>query len=167
MRYVIGRLAGAARPHDRGELAGLDDEREVVQRPLAPRRQLDDGAAPVLRQRRPRARGRAAPRSGSTRRAARPGRRSRWGRPSARREHLTACDRLLRECRPALKTNGMLIVSVPNIANISVRLLLLLGKFDYTERGILDKTHVRFFTRKTARAFLEQNGYSITEERCT
>ena len=82
-------------------------------------------------------------------------------------EHLITCERLLRECRPALKANGMLIVSVPNIANISVRLLLLLGKFDYTERGILDKTHVRFFTRKTARAFLEQNGYTIIEERCT
>ena len=52
-------------------------------------------------------------------------------------EHLTTCERLLRECRPALKSNGMIIVSVPNIANISVRLLLLLGKFDYTERGIL------------------------------
>ena len=82
-------------------------------------------------------------------------------------EHLTTCDRLLRECRPAVKDTGFLIVSVPNIANIYVRLLLLLGKFEYTERGILDKTHARFFTRETARAFLKANGYSIVEERCT
>ncbi len=82
-------------------------------------------------------------------------------------EHLTTCDRLLRECRPTLKSTGFLIVSVPNIANIYVRLLLLLGKFEYTERGILDKTHARFFTRQTARAFLRENGYAIVEERCT
>jgi len=82
-------------------------------------------------------------------------------------EHLTTCDRLLRECRPAVKDTGFLIVSVPNIANIYVRLLLLLGKFEYTERGILDKTHARFFTRETARAFLRENGYAVVEERWT
>jgi glycosyltransferase involved in cell wall biosynthesis len=82
-------------------------------------------------------------------------------------EHLTTCDRLLRECRPTVKDTGFLIVSVPNIANIYVRLLLLLGKFEYAERGILDKTHARFFTRETARAFLRTNGYAIVEERCT
>ena len=42
-----------------------------------------------------------------------------------------------------------LIISVPNIANISIRLSLLLGNWNYTERGILDKTHLQFFTRKT------------------
>ena len=82
-------------------------------------------------------------------------------------EHLTTCDRLLRECRQTVNSTGFLIVSVPNIANIYVRLLLLLGKFEYTERGILDKTHARFFTRETARAFLQENGYAIVEERCT
>ena len=82
-------------------------------------------------------------------------------------EHITTCDRLLRECRPALKSNGIVIVSVPNIANIWIRFTLLLGMFCYTERGILDRTHVRFFTRSSARAFLGQNGYTIVEERCT
>lgn len=42
-----------------------------------------------------------------------------------------------------------IIISVPNIANITVRLSLLMGRMDYTEQGILDKTHLRFFTRKT------------------
>jgi 2-polyprenyl-3-methyl-5-hydroxy-6-metoxy-1,4-benzoquinol methylase len=41
------------------------------------------------------------------------------------------------------------VISVPNIANIYIRLSLLMGKFDYTEQGILDKTHLRFFTHKT------------------
>jgi 2-polyprenyl-3-methyl-5-hydroxy-6-metoxy-1,4-benzoquinol methylase len=82
-------------------------------------------------------------------------------------EHIPTCDRLLRECRPALKPNGVAIISVPNIANIWVRWMLLIGRFTYAERGILDRTHVRFFTRKSARAFVEQNGYKISEERCT
>ena len=82
-------------------------------------------------------------------------------------EHIPTCDRLLRECRPALKPNGVVVISVPNVANIWVRWMLLFGRFPYAERGILDRTHVRFFTRKTARAFVEQNGYTISEERCT
>src|SRR5262249_19008899 len=56
---------------------------------------------------------------------------------------------------------------LPNVANISVRLMLLFGRFDYRERGIMDKTHLRFFTRKTARAMLEQQGYTLLEERMT
>lgn len=50
-----------------------------------------------------------------------------------------------------LKENGILIVSLPNVANFSVRLKLLFGNFDYTETGILDKTHLKLYTDKTAR----------------
>jgi 2-polyprenyl-3-methyl-5-hydroxy-6-metoxy-1,4-benzoquinol methylase len=82
-------------------------------------------------------------------------------------EHLRHPEQILNDCRPFLKPNGHLIVSVPNIANISVRLMLLFGMFHYTERGILDKTHVRFFTRKTARQFLETNGYRIVSQKMT
>ena len=66
-------------------------------------------------------------------------------------EHLVNSERVLQEARELLKSSGRLLVSVPNIANITVRLLLVFGAFNYTERGILDKTHLRFFTRKTAR----------------
>jgi 2-polyprenyl-3-methyl-5-hydroxy-6-metoxy-1,4-benzoquinol methylase len=49
-----------------------------------------------------------------------------------------------------LQPNGtQLIISVPNIANIYIGLSLLSGKFDYSDRGILDHTHLRFFTQKT------------------
>ena len=82
-------------------------------------------------------------------------------------EHLRNPDQILRQCQPVLKREGLLIVSLPNIANIAVRLMLLFGRFDYSERGLLDKTHVRFFTRKTARRMLETNGYRILEERQT
>jgi len=45
-----------------------------------------------------------------------------------------------------------------------VRLNLLLGNFDYADRGIMDRTHVRFYTRKTARQMLESNGYRVVSE---
>jgi 2-polyprenyl-3-methyl-5-hydroxy-6-metoxy-1,4-benzoquinol methylase len=82
-------------------------------------------------------------------------------------EHLRQPDRLLLDCGTFLKSNGRLIVSLPNIANITVRLMLLCGRFHYTERGILDKTHLRFFTRKTACKLLESNGYRVVEKRMT
>jgi 2-polyprenyl-3-methyl-5-hydroxy-6-metoxy-1,4-benzoquinol methylase len=80
-------------------------------------------------------------------------------------EHLRNPERILAQCHYLVEKNGQVIVSVPNIANLHVRLLLLLGKFNYTERGILDSTHVRFFTRKTARSILEKAGYRIVVER--
>jgi len=82
-------------------------------------------------------------------------------------EHLKDPGRLLTDCKNALKSNGLLVVSLPNVANITVRLKLLFGKFDYQERGIMDKTHLRWFTRGTARRLLEDQGYQIVEERMT
>ena len=61
-------------------------------------------------------------------------------------EHLRDPAAVLRRCIPALKESGKIIVSVPNIANWVIRLSLLFGKFDYADRGILDRTHLRFFT---------------------
>ena len=82
-------------------------------------------------------------------------------------EHLRVPERLLQDCRDLLKPHGQMLISVPNIANITVRISLLLGRFEYTQRGILDKTHVRFFTRRTARRLLEENGYEIVDEKTT
>src|SRR5262249_42998008 len=82
-------------------------------------------------------------------------------------EHLRFPEKLLRDCRDLLTPQGQLLVSLPNVANITVRLLLLMGRFDYTERGILDKTHLRFFTRRTARRMLEENGFEIISEKTT
>ena len=82
-------------------------------------------------------------------------------------EHLKKPETILDECHEILGRDGQLIISVPNIANISVRLMLLFGRFNYTERGIMDKTHLRFFTRKTARKMVESRGYEILEEQMT
>jgi hypothetical protein len=58
-------------------------------------------------------------------------------------------------------------VSFPNIATITVRVSLFMGRFDYAIRGILGGHHVRFYTRKSARKFLEENGYRIVKEHPT
>ncbi len=50
---------------------------------------------------------------------------------------------------------------MPNIANWFIRLKLLLGRWDYKETGILDKTHIRFFTLKRVKAMVEKCGYRI------
>ena len=54
-----------------------------------------------------------------------------------------------------LKERGRVIISLPNIANWQIRLDLIFGKFDYTETGILDKTHLHLYTYKTATELVE------------
>ncbi|MEZ0229311.1 MAG: class I SAM-dependent methyltransferase [Planctomycetota bacterium] len=64
----------------------------------------------------------------------------------------------------ALKPGGTLLVSVPNVAHWSMRLLLLLGRFEYRESGILDRTHLRFFTRRSFVRTLREAGLTIERE---
>lgn len=56
-----------------------------------------------------------------------------------------------------LESGGELIVSIPNAANIEVLISLIQGDFTYKDAGILDKTHLRFFTRKTLPTLLPAN----------
>lgn len=76
-------------------------------------------------------------------------------------EHTRQPERILLQAKELLKPDGKIIVSVPNIAHWRVRFGLLFGKFEYTESGILDRTHLRFFTQKTARTLLESSGYNV------
>ena len=64
-------------------------------------------------------------------------------------EHLVDPKQVFRSLVTQLKTDGMILVSVPNVAHFSTRISLLFGRFDYAEKGILDETHLRFFTKKT------------------
>ena len=82
-------------------------------------------------------------------------------------EHVRKPGRVLTECRHLLKSGGAVVVSLPNVANIVIRLQLLFGRFEYAERGILDRTHLRFFTRSSARRVLRETGYRIVEEEST
>jgi methionine biosynthesis protein MetW len=76
-------------------------------------------------------------------------------------EHLRRPDLVLKKFDPYLKKNGLCIMSLPNIARIEMRLTLLFGNFNYTEIGLLDKTHLRFFTFKTAKQLISNAGYRI------
>jgi 2-polyprenyl-3-methyl-5-hydroxy-6-metoxy-1,4-benzoquinol methylase len=60
-----------------------------------------------------------------------------------------------------LSPGGVLVASIPNIANLGVLCDLVEGRFDYAESGILDRTHLRFFTRASAVALLEGAGLEI------
>jgi len=60
-----------------------------------------------------------------------------------------------------LENNGKVIISVPNVATWTVRLKLLFGSFTYTDTGTLDRTHIRFLTKKTLRKMVEIAGYKI------
>jgi len=75
-------------------------------------------------------------------------------------EHTTDPGFLLRYFRSFLKDEGFAITSIPNVANWTVRIKLLSGKFDY-DGGILDPGHLKFFTYRTAKRLLEDNGYKV------
>jgi predicted TPR repeat methyltransferase len=76
-------------------------------------------------------------------------------------EHLPRPEVLLAAVKPLLAPDGVFLVSLPNVANVTVRLGLLLGRFTYAPRGILDRTHLRFYTRASGRTLLEENGYRV------
>jgi len=66
-----------------------------------------------------------------------------------------------------LHSGGWIIVSVPNIANVFIRWSLLWGRFDYTERGILDRTHLRFFTLKSILKLLQSIHLNVVQVAAT
>jgi 2-polyprenyl-3-methyl-5-hydroxy-6-metoxy-1,4-benzoquinol methylase len=80
-------------------------------------------------------------------------------------EHLSDPRRCLRACAQLLSAGGEVVLSIPNIAHADVRLNLLAGHFDYSEWGLLDNTHLRFFTRASLLDFLEDCGFAELEMR--
>jgi 2-polyprenyl-3-methyl-5-hydroxy-6-metoxy-1,4-benzoquinol methylase len=78
-------------------------------------------------------------------------------------EHLRHPERALVGFRPLLRDGGCLVVSLPNVAHASVRLALLQGAFDYRPEGLLDATHLRFFTRASLLATFARAGWSVQD----
>lgn len=76
-------------------------------------------------------------------------------------EHLRDPSKLLACVRDALSPQGHVFISVPNIANITVRLGLLFGIFEYRERGILDSSHLRFYTMRSIKREIDRAGFRI------
>jgi O-antigen biosynthesis protein len=76
-------------------------------------------------------------------------------------EHLRDPWKVLEQTKSILNPGGYVVVSIPNIAHGAIRLALLQGNFDYEKQGILDNTHLRFFTRKSVEELFEASGYLI------
>jgi 2-polyprenyl-3-methyl-5-hydroxy-6-metoxy-1,4-benzoquinol methylase len=73
-------------------------------------------------------------------------------------EHLADPAALLARVVPHLAPGGTVVVSVPNVAYYKIRCSLLAGRFDYEPSGIMDQSHLRFFTRKTILELLRSCG---------
>jgi 2-polyprenyl-3-methyl-5-hydroxy-6-metoxy-1,4-benzoquinol methylase len=79
-------------------------------------------------------------------------------------EHLRDPWEVLAWLRTLLDPGGRAVVSVPNIAHWTARRALLRGRFDYTDFGLLDRTHLRFFTRASATELAHRAGFAVQAE---
>lgn len=80
-------------------------------------------------------------------------------------EHLTDPLSTLRNLAKLLRAGGSMYVAAPNVLFWKQRLQFLVGRFEYTDEGILDRTHLRFFTPRTIRRLLTDAGFDVTVER--
>ncbi|MDA8067654.1 MAG: class I SAM-dependent methyltransferase [Actinomycetota bacterium] len=78
-------------------------------------------------------------------------------------EHLADPDAALKRCLPFLMPGGRVIISVPNWRFYSVLLRLVFDRWQYTEAGVRDRTHLRVFTRYSLEQFIRRNGLDLLE----
>jgi len=76
-------------------------------------------------------------------------------------EHLLHPEVALREARRVLRPDGRIIVALPNVLYWRLRIRFLLGEFKYQPTGIMDETHVRFYTCHSGMELLRSNGFEI------
>jgi len=76
-------------------------------------------------------------------------------------EHTPDPRRVVGAFTPYLAEAGRVIVSVPNVANWQTRLALLVGRFTYKDTGVLDRTHLRFFTKRSTVEFMGSCGLQV------
>jgi 2-polyprenyl-3-methyl-5-hydroxy-6-metoxy-1,4-benzoquinol methylase len=82
-------------------------------------------------------------------------------------EHLSRPNELLRQLHQVLRPGGQVLLSVPNFGHWYPRVRVATGTFGYDRRGILDNTHLRFFTRSTLRRTVRAAGFDILDEVAT
>lgn len=82
-------------------------------------------------------------------------------------EHLYNYENVLIQSKELIKPGGRIIISLPNIANIYIRVGLLFGRFTYGDKGILDRTHLRFFTLGSIKKLLKAHNLEIIKQKVT
>lgn len=76
-------------------------------------------------------------------------------------EHLKQPERILSACRALLAPQGQLLISLPNAGYSGLLMELMQGEFRYRAEGLLDRTHLRFFTRQSMLRFLAEQQWSV------
>ncbi|MGH7178117.1 MAG: class I SAM-dependent methyltransferase, partial [Tepidisphaeraceae bacterium] len=82
-------------------------------------------------------------------------------------EHTPDPVSVLRKLIEVATPDATFVISLPNVAHLAVRSMLLFGKFPKMQRGILDRTHLQFFTKDTAIAMLKEAGLSVQRTTAT
>jgi glycosyltransferase involved in cell wall biosynthesis len=82
-------------------------------------------------------------------------------------EHLRHPARFLKNVVSLLKPGGKILLSLPNVANIWIRLNLLMGRFNYSRVGILDETHLQFFTLESSMKIANDSGLEVISTSAT
>jgi 2-polyprenyl-3-methyl-5-hydroxy-6-metoxy-1,4-benzoquinol methylase len=82
-------------------------------------------------------------------------------------EHLLDSQKVIESLKLFLKDDGCFIISLPNIAHCSIKASLLLNEFTYTDMGILDKTHIKFYTYKSIVEFFSKTCLEIENVKFT
>lgn len=82
-------------------------------------------------------------------------------------EHLLDPVKTLIKVKSLLKNDGRIIFSIPNMANVTIRLELLKGNFEYKDFGLLDKTHLHFYDHKEVQRIFKKAGLQIETTDCT
>jgi 2-polyprenyl-3-methyl-5-hydroxy-6-metoxy-1,4-benzoquinol methylase len=82
-------------------------------------------------------------------------------------EHTADPVRVIGKLRESATSDAVFVISLPNIAHIAARLLLLMGRFPQMERGIFDRTHLHFYTQSTAIDMLRAAGLQVVRVRPT
>lgn len=76
-------------------------------------------------------------------------------------EHVLYPEQILNYYKSYLKKGGKMIVCLPNIGFLLYRIKLLFGKFEYKHVGVMDKTHVKFYTLRTMKQLFEDSGFRV------
>ena len=82
-------------------------------------------------------------------------------------EHLINPVLALKKIKHLLKPNGRLVFSIPNMANVTTRVELLKGRFEYKDFGLLDRTHMHFYDEKEVNRVFIESGFNVLKTDCT